>query len=110
MMSIGLYAVFLVIQNLRHREYFVAPGAGADALDGHSGPEVRSVAYHLSILGANLLLVVFLAKQIASPINHAIHVLQAPAALGGFLVSVLVLSPESLSAVRAALANHCNDP
>jgi Ca2+:H+ antiporter len=49
---------------------------------------------------------VFLSKQIAAPINHGIHVLQAPAALGGFLVSVLVLSPESLSAVRAALANQ----
>jgi len=32
--------------------------------------------------------------------------LHAPAALGGFLVSVLILSPESLGAVRAALANE----
>src|SRR5262249_44401396 len=33
-------------------------------------------------------------------------VLHAPSALGGLLVSVLVLSPESLSAIRAALANQ----
>jgi len=49
---------------------------------------------------------VLLSKQIAVPINYGIHVLHAPAALGGFLVSVLVLSPESLSAARAALANQ----
>jgi Ca2+:H+ antiporter len=33
-------------------------------------------------------------------------VLGAPSALGGFLVAVLILSPESLGAGRAALANQ----
>ena len=47
-----------------------------------------------------------LAKKIAMPIDYGIHVLHAPPALGGFLVSVLVLSPESVSAVRAARANQ----
>src|SRR5262249_31268073 len=40
------------------------------------------------------------------PIDYGIHVLHAPPALGGFLVSVLVLSPESLGAARSALANQ----
>jgi hypothetical protein len=40
------------------------------------------------------------------PINYGIHVMHAPAALGAFLVSVLVLAPESLGATRAALANQ----
>ena len=53
-----------------------------------------------------LVTVLLLAKQLAVPINYSIHVLHAPAALGGFLVSVLVLAPESLSAARAALANQ----
>ena len=38
--------------------------------------------------------------------SFGISVLGAPAALGGFLVAALVLSPESVSAVRAALANQ----
>jgi Ca2+:H+ antiporter len=108
-MSLGLYGVFLLIQNVRHREYFLAPvAAGADMAEvaGHSGHEVRSIAYHSLFLVMSLVLVVFLSKQIAAPINYGIHGLHAPPALGGFLVSVLVLSPESLSAVRAALANH----
>ena len=46
------------------------------------------------------------AQQIAVPIDHGISVLGAPTALGGLLVAVLILSPESLAAVRAALANH----
>ena len=54
----------------------------------------------------NLLPVVLLSKQIAAPINYAIHEMHAPSALGGLLVSVLVLSPESLGAARAALANQ----
>ena len=109
-MSIGLYGVFLGIQNVRHREYFMAPPAvpskEAESAGDHAGHEVRSVAYHAALLPAYLLPMVLLSKQIAVPINHGIHVLHAPAALGGFLVSVLVLSPESLSAARAALANQ----
>ena len=52
-----------------------------------------------------LLPIVVLAEEIALPIDHGIEVLHAPAALGGFLVAALILSPESLSATRAALAN-----
>jgi Ca2+:H+ antiporter len=49
---------------------------------------------------------VALSKQIGAPINHAISVLRAPPELAGLLISVLILSPESLTAVRAALANQ----
>jgi Ca2+:H+ antiporter len=58
------------------------------------------------LLLAYLLPVVLLSKQIATPINYGIQVLHAPPALSGFLVSVLILSPESLGAARAALANQ----
>ncbi|MGH8692110.1 MAG: calcium:proton antiporter [Burkholderiales bacterium] len=102
-MSIVLYGVFLAIQNVRHREYFI-DSAAAGAAPGHG--EARSLAWHAPLLALYLVAVVLLAKQLALPINYGIHVMQAPAALGGFLVSVLVLAPESLSAARAALANQ----
>lgn len=57
-------------------------------------------------LGAYLLPLVYLCKQLAYPLDYGIRVLGAPPALGGFLVAALVLSPESLSAVRAARKNH----
>jgi Ca2+:H+ antiporter len=102
-MSVGLYGVFLAIQNSRHRDYFIPPDGGGDP---HGDHEARSAAYHGPLLLAYLVPIVYLAEQIGVPIDHDIHVLGAPPALGGFLVSVLVLSPESLSAVRAALANQ----
>jgi Ca2+:H+ antiporter len=67
---------------------------------------VRSVKYHTILLFAYLLPVVVLAQKIAVPIDYGIHVLNAPPALGGFLVSVLVLSPEAVASIRAALANQ----
>jgi Ca2+:H+ antiporter len=103
-MSVALYGVFLAIQNLRHRDYFVAPGASGKGEAHIEG--FRSVPYHGALLAAHLVPVVLLAKQIAVPINYGIHELSAPAALGGLLVSTLVLCPESVGAVRATLANE----
>jgi Ca2+:H+ antiporter len=111
LMSLGLYSVFLAIQNVRHRDYFLAPSApdGPPAAEGaaaHGGGAVRSVGYHALFLAAYLLPLALLAKQLAVPIDYGIRVLQAPVALGGFLVAALILAPESLTALRAALANQ----
>ena len=111
LMSIGMYGVFLAMQTRWHREYFVAPvaaesGTAQEDAEYHGLHEVRSIPYHTVLLLAYLLPVVILAKQIAIPINHGITTLGAPAALGGLLVAILILSPESLAAVRAARANH----
>jgi Ca2+:H+ antiporter len=100
--SIALYVVFLAIQNVRHREYFTA---ASDATEP-GNPETRSPWYHFPLLLVYLLLIIHLAEQIAVPIDHGIDVLKLPPALGGLLVSVLVMTPEALSAVRAALSNE----
>lgn len=108
-MSISLYGVFLAIQNLRHRDYFIVPDPGAQGLPpsrGGPGHGLRSVPYHTALLLAYLLPLVILSKKLAVPINHGIQVLNAPPALGGMLVALLVLLPESMGAVRAALANE----
>jgi Ca2+:H+ antiporter len=102
-MSIGLYGVFLAMQTSRHRDYFVLADEAADAADEHG--TARSVGYHALFLIAYAVPIVLLAKQIAVPIDHGIGVLGAPAALGGLMVAVLILSPESLAAIRAARAN-----
>lgn len=111
LMSVGLYGVFLAIQTLRHRDYFVSPSAAAATTDQEGADipdrlEVQSVGYHSLLLLAYAVPIVLLAKQIAVPINYSISVLDAPAGLGGLLVAALILSPESLAAVRAALANQ----
>jgi len=103
-MSVVLYGVFLAIQNLRHREYFIDQASDAAASAIHA--QAHGLPAHAALLLAYLVAVLLLAHQIAVPINHGIHVLHAPTALGGFLVSVLVMAPESLGAARAALANQ----
>jgi Ca2+:H+ antiporter len=49
---------------------------------------------------------VLLAKQLAVPLEHATRVLNAPAALSGFVVGALILTPEAVSAIRAALRDQ----
>ena len=106
-MSVVLYAVFLALQTFRHREYFLSPNATVESEDQHSHAHATgSTAHHALMLFLYILPFVVLSKQVAVPINHAIRVLHAPAELAGLLVSVLILSPESLTAVRAALANQ----
>jgi Ca2+:H+ antiporter len=109
-MSTGLYGVFLAVQTLSHRDYFMAPddagGAHGEGAVGHGNDDVGSVAYHAPLLLLYLLPMVVLSKQFAVPVDHAIGVSHAPPALGGLIVSAIVLFPESLGATRAALANH----
>lgn len=103
--SLGLYGVFLAIQTLRHRHYFVTPDESVDTID-RSALDLRPAVYHGALLLAYIVPIVLLSKKIALPIDHGVRVLGAPAALVGFLIAALILSPESLGAVRAALANQ----
>lgn len=106
LMSLGLYGVFLAIQTLRHRHYFRGAEEPAERLHEASRTDLRPAAYHGALLLAYIVPIVLLSKKIAVPIDYGVRVLGAPAALAGFLVAALILSPESLAAVRAALANQ----
>jgi Ca2+:H+ antiporter len=57
------------------------------------------------LLIAYILPVVFLAEQLAHPIDYLIETLQVPTALGGVIVAMLVATPEAIGATRAALVN-----
>jgi Ca2+:H+ antiporter len=106
-MSVVIYAIFLFVQNRRHRGYFMAPGEVAEAAAPdpahHSS---RPTLYHAVMLGLYGLPLVLLAKQMAAPLDVVVIKLGAPPALGGFVMALLVLTPESIAAIRAALANR----
>ncbi|MCA9102058.1 MAG: hypothetical protein KDA63_12935, partial [Planctomycetales bacterium] len=108
--SFVLYSVFLGLQTMRHRAYFIQPGDGdagnSAPADHHEGLVVGSVGRHATLLVASMLPIVLLSKKMAKLIDHGIEVAGAPAALGGFFVALLVLSPEGLGAIRAALDNQ----
>ncbi len=107
-MSIGLYAVFLAIQTLRHRSFFQQPLIeDTDNInDEHGNLIVRSIAYHALLLPLTMLPIVLLSKKMATLVDHGIATLGIPQALGGLLVAILVLSPEGMAAIKAALANR----
>jgi hypothetical protein len=45
-------------------------------------------------------------EQLAKLVDHGIAVLNAPPAIGGVLIALIVFTPEALSALRAALDNQ----
>jgi len=50
--------------------------------------------------------VVYLAEQLAVPVDYVIETMGAPDAVGGVAIAILVATPEAIGAVRAALANR----
>jgi Ca2+:H+ antiporter len=104
-MSLGLYAVFLGIQTASHRKYFLGPDEKDAVPHGHPGGFLAT-PWHGALLVAHIVPIVLLSKQIALPIEFGVGKLDAPEAVVGFVVAVLVLSPESLAAVRSALSNQ----
>lgn len=107
-MSIGIYLIFLVVQTTRHREYFITPQAADQEDDSHIHEHhpVNSIPYHALLLILYILPLVILAKQLAVPLEFGTRALGMPAAISGFLVAILILSPEAMSAVKAALQNQ----
>jgi Ca2+:H+ antiporter len=105
LMSVSVYSAFLFIQNRRHRGFFVVP----EEPDADSSParfRSRSTAYHGSMLLAYGVPLVLLAKQMAVPLDAMVLKLGAPKGLSGLLMAVLVLTPESIAAIRSALSNR----
>ena len=104
-MSLALYGVFLAMQTLSHRKYFLGPNEPDEPPAGHPA-EILAAPWHGVLLVAHIVPIVLLSKQIALPIEFGVNLFNAPEAVVGFLVAVLVLSPESFAALRSALANQ----
>jgi Ca2+:H+ antiporter len=105
--SFLLYATFIAVQTVRHRDYFLPDKALAADEQVHAAPPTNratmiSAVLLLVCLGA----VVLLAKTLAAPIEGSVRAAGAPIAIVGVIIAALVLLPESVAAVRAALANR----
>jgi Ca2+:H+ antiporter len=106
LVSLGLYAIFLAVQTVRHRAYFM-PGTTDESLE-HEIPKGRqhNPFVHAALMISFMLPLVFLAERFAAPVDSLLITLHAPASLGGAVVALLVATPEALSAIRAATTNH----
>lgn len=113
-MSVAIYAIFLYVQNRRHRGFFVSPEEHASETAAEETEHARAVGrgaegstvFHAVMLGAYGLPLVMLAKQMSLPLESMVGRLGAPVALSGFVMATLVLTPESIAAVKAARQNQ----
>ncbi|MEU8497292.1 calcium:proton antiporter [Streptomyces lavendulae] len=130
--SLALYGLFIAVQTVRHRDYFlpVATGAaasggtGATGGDGGGGaegdgggggegdgggdgdhaepPTVRATLISLGLLLVALVAVVGDAKSVSPAIEAGVAKAGLPNAVVGVIIALLVLAPETLAAVNAA--------
>ena len=100
-----LYFVFVFVQSVRHREYFV-PQEMSDIGEPPAPPSGRETAVSAVMLLVSLLAVVLLAETLAESIERAIHAARLPPSFLGVVIAALVLLPESVAAVKAAQANR----
>ena len=105
--SLLLYGIFLLIQTVRHRRYFMeADDVLVPASSAHHPLQVRSTAFHGAMLLVYLITVVLLAEKFAIPLDNGIEKFHMPQELGGAIIAALVLSPEGLGAIRSSLGNQ----
>jgi len=105
--SAGLYAIFLLIQTMRHSQYFMeSQDVVVRPALAHHQLQIRSTPYHAVMLAVYLLAVVLLAEKLAIPMDNSIEQSGMPQAFGGAIIAALVLAPEGLGAIHATLSNH----
>ncbi|MET9804858.1 ionic transporter y4hA [Streptomyces sp. NPDC006368] len=128
--SLCLYALFVTVQTVRHRDYFLpvvrdglpagrgdGPGgsesAGGKGSDGDSDsdgdgdahappPAARDAWWSVGLLPVALVAVVGNAKLVSPAIEDGVESAGLPHAVVGVVIALLVLLPETLAAVRAA--------
>ncbi|HTN54494.1 MAG TPA: hypothetical protein VML50_18945 [Anaeromyxobacter sp.] len=104
--SLALWGVFVFVQTVRHRDYFLPVGAPADE-SAHAPPPSAGQAWtSFGLLFLSLIGVVGLAKVISPAIEAAVAAAGAPQAVIGIAIALIVLLPETAAAVRAALENR----
>ncbi len=104
--SLALWAVFVFVQTVRHRDYFL-PESRPDDEAAHATPPTPQQAWtSFGLLLLALVGVVGLAKLLSPSIEAAVAAAQAPKTVVGIAIAMLVLAPETWAAVRAARANR----
>lgn len=104
--SLVIWLAFVFIQTMRHKDYFLHT-ADVTADGSHAAPPSRAqaaVAFGLMLL--SLVVVIGLAKLLSPSMEKALAVLQAPPAILGIVIAILVLLPETIAAIRAARMNR----
>jgi Ca2+:H+ antiporter len=102
--SLVLYGVFVFVQTVRHRDYFLPVGNDSES---HAAPPPNWVAWSsLGLLMVSLVGVVGLAKALGPALEAGVAAAGLPQAVAGVAIAMIVLLPETGAAVRAAYGNR----
>ncbi|HEY2573999.1 MAG TPA: hypothetical protein VGH65_08015 [Verrucomicrobiaceae bacterium] len=101
-----LWAIFIFVQTMRHRDYFIPVENSSDPEARAEPPTVRQAWASFGWLLLSLATVVGLAKVLSPTIEKTVDAAHAPRAVVGIVIAGLVLLPETWAAVRAARANR----
>lgn len=113
--SIVLYAVFVFVQTIRHRDYFLpvevlevsdSPQQSHGEHDHAPPPSNRTTLFSLGLLMVCLVAVVGLAKSESPALERGLTAAGAPPEVIGVAIAIIVLAPETTAAVRAAARNR----
>ena len=116
--TIVVYGLFLLMQIGGYSRLFIQPKSGdmtvlaseaqmlAQEDEAPAALDKRAILIRSVILIAMILPIVLLAHDLAILIDYGIETVNAPVALGGVLIAIIVFTPESITAVKAALNNE----
>jgi Ca2+:H+ antiporter len=101
--SLALYGLFVFVQTVRHRDYFLPERVDTADPETHADPPSdREAVTSLGMLLVALVAVVGLAKIESPGIEDAVAAIGAPQSAVGVVIALLVLQPETLAAYRNA--------
>jgi Ca2+:H+ antiporter len=102
--SFVLWALYVFVQTVRHRDYFLPSVEDPDA---HAEPPTAALAWaSFGLLLVSLVGVVGLAKVLSPSLESGLAAMHAPKAVIGIVIAALVLSPETWAAVRQARSDR----
>src|SRR6202020_1651718 len=107
LMSLVLWCVFVFVQTVKHRDYFLDARSDQDTGDApDNAPAILVTLLSLGLLVISLAAVVLLAKTLSYPVDMAIMAARVPKAFVGVVIALVVRIPEGLAAIKSALRNR----
>ena len=103
--SLVIYGTFLMVQTVRHRNYFIIAGENDEQHSEAEAPTLSKTFLSLGLLIICLAVVVFMAKALSPTIEGMVSNLGAPQSIVGVIIAAVVLLPEGIASIRAAKSN-----
>jgi len=108
--SLSLYGFFLHVQTRKLSHFFIFEGVAAIAQASDRDVDIDepshiSGAYHGTMLILTIAAMSVLVEYLSVALDDTIEVLHFPPQLPALVIAIIIASPESLTAIRAALRN-----